>query len=173
MPNWYYDKVDLKKTPSSLDNIPYELEMDYRRESARFIIKVGQEMKLRYDTLATGVVYMHRFYMCHSFTNFYRYVTACSCLFLAGKVEETPKKCKDIIKVAKAHMTDSQFAKFGEDPKETVMIMERILLQTINFDLQVDHPYKHLLRYAKCLQSEHQEELEKIVQMAWTFINDR
>ena len=170
-PNWYYDKKELKKTPSVADGIPYETELRYRRESARFILKVGLEMKLRYDTLATGVVYMHRFYMCHSFKTFSRFVTACGCLFLAGKVEETPKKCKDIIKVAKTCMTEAQFNTFGEDPKETVMIMERILLQTINFDLQVEHPYKHLLDYAKNLTCD-RDDAQKLVQMAWTFIND-
>lgn len=44
-------------------------------------------------------------------------VTACSCLFLAGKVEETPKKCKDIIKTAKGLLSDQKFLTFGEDPK--------------------------------------------------------
>jgi hypothetical protein len=38
-------------------------------------------------------------------------------LFLAGKVEETPKKCKDIIKVAKASLSEAQFQQFGEDAK--------------------------------------------------------
>jgi hypothetical protein len=170
-PNWYYEKKDLRKTPSVADGIAYETELRYRRESARFILKVGLEMKLRYDTLATGVVYMHRFYMCHSFKTFSRFVTACGCLFLAGKVEETPKKCKDIIKVAKSCMEEHQFNTFGEDPKETVMIMERILLQTINFDLQVDHPYRHLLNYAKHLNAD-RDEMQELVQTAWTFIND-
>ena len=32
------------------------------------------------------------------------------------------------------------------------MTMERILLQTIKFDLQVDHPYTYLIKYAKCLK---------------------
>lgn len=32
------------------------------------------------------------------------------------------------------------------------MVLERILLQTIKFDLQVDHPYQFLLKYAKCLK---------------------
>ena len=32
--------------------------------------------------------------MFHSFKKFHRHVTATCCLFLAGKVEETPKKCK-------------------------------------------------------------------------------
>ena len=44
-------------------------------------------------------------------------VTAACCLFLAGKVEETPKKCKDIIKITKAMLPDSQFTVFGDDPK--------------------------------------------------------
>ncbi|XP_076306261.1 uncharacterized protein LOC143222928 [Tachypleus tridentatus] len=171
MPSWYYEKEDLRKTPSVLDGINLETEQRYRREGARFIINVGTKMGLRYDTMATGVVYFHRFYMFHSFKTFPRYVTACCCLFLAGKVEETPKKCKDIIKTARSLLTEQQFLQFGEDPKEEVMTLERILLQTIKFDLQVDHPYGHLLKYAKSLKGDKQK-LQKMVQMAWTFIND-
>ena len=40
-----------------------------------------------------------------------------SCLFLAGKVEETPKKSRDILKQAKVLLSDHQFAKFGSDPR--------------------------------------------------------
>lgn len=108
-------------------------------------------------------------------------MTGACCLFLAGKVEETPKKCKDIIKTARSLLNDVQFAQFGDDPKvsnpfntqsvslvifsllnttvfhgmspqEEVMVLERILLQTIKFDLQVEHPYQFLLRYAKQLK---------------------
>ncbi|XP_035219545.1 cyclin-K-like isoform X1 [Stegodyphus dumicola] len=171
MPSWYYEKKDLKRSPSILDGLDIERESRYRREGARFIINVGTKMGLRYDTMATGVVYFHRFYMFHSFKTFPRYVTACCCLFLAGKVEETPKKCKDIIRIARTFLGDSQFLQFGDDPKEEVMTLERILLQTIKFDLQVDHPYGHLLKYAKCLKGD-KGKLQHMVQMAWTFIND-
>lgn len=34
------------------------------------------------------------------------------------------------------------------------MVLERILLQTIKFDLQVEHPYMFLLRYVKQLKGE-------------------
>ena len=32
------------------------------------------------------------------------------------------------------------------------MMMERILLQTIKFDLQVDHPYQYLIKFGKGLK---------------------
>ncbi|KAF6205153.1 hypothetical protein GE061_019320 [Apolygus lucorum] len=170
-PCWYFDKKELRITPSSLDGIDYDTELRYRKDGARFIQDTGTKMDLGYNTMATGVVYFHRFYMFHSFRNFPRYVTASCCLFLAGKVEETPKKCKDIIKAAKGFLTDAKFATFGDDPKEEVMTLERILLQTIKFDLQVEHPYYFLLKYAKCLKGDKQK-LQKMVQMAWTFVND-
>lgn len=171
MPGWYFDKKELRNTPSAQDGIDYKTEMRYRKEGARLIINTGSKMDLGYNTMATGVVYYHRFYMFHSFKQFPRYVTACCCLFLAGKVEETPKKCKDIIKTARSLLTDQKFATFGEDPKEEVMTLERILLQTIKFDLQVEHPYQYLLKYAKCLKGD-KSKLQKMVQMAWTFVND-
>ncbi|KAK0089422.1 hypothetical protein PV325_007375 [Microctonus aethiopoides] len=171
MPCWYYEKKELRNTPSIQDGIDYETECRYRKEGARFIIDTGSKMDLGYNTMATGVVYFHRFYMFYSFKQFPRYVTACCCLFLAGKVEETPKKCKDIIKTAKTLLTEQKFMTFGEDPKEEVMTLERILLQTIKFDLQVEHPYSYLLKYAKCLKGD-KPKLHKMVQMAWTFVND-
>ncbi|XP_016410781.1 cyclin-K-like [Sinocyclocheilus rhinocerous] len=104
--------------------------------------------------------------------HFFLQVTGACCLFLAGKVEETPKKCKDIIKTTRSLLNDVQFAQFGDDPKEEVMVLERILLQTIKFDLQVEHPYQFLLRYAKQLKGD-KNKVQKLVQMAWTFVNDR
>ncbi|XP_037101004.1 cyclin-K isoform X1 [Syngnathus acus] len=170
-PCWYWDKKDLAHTPSQSEGLDPGTEARYRREGARFIFDVGTKLGLHYDTLATGIIYFHRFYMFHSFKQFPRYVTGACCLFLAGKVEETPKKCKDIIKTARSLLNDVQFAQFGDDPKEEVMVLERILLQTIKFDLQVEHPYMFLLRYVKQLKGE-KNKVCKVLQMAWTFVND-
>ncbi|RMX40731.1 hypothetical protein pdam_00015962 [Pocillopora damicornis] len=131
MPNWYFSKEGLLRTPSRLDGIDYMTEIRYRREGTRFIMNCGNRMRLRYDTMATGAVYFHRFYMVQSFKNFPRWVTGAACLFLAGKVEETPKKCRDIIKTAKSLLHDNQFETFGDRAK-----------------------------------------INKLVQMAWTFLND-
>jgi len=171
MPNWYYEKSNLKKTPSYLTGLDFDTETRYRREGARFIQEVGKALGLRHDTMATAAVYFHRFYMEHSFQEFPRYVTATCVLFLAGKAEETPKKCKDLIRTVRTLTNDAQFSSFKQDPREEVMTLERVLLQTIKFDLQVDHPYSALLKYAKCLKGD-KPKLQKMVQMSWTFVND-
>ncbi|GAB1598569.1 cyclin-K-like [Argonauta hians] len=171
MPCWFFEKKDLRNTASYQDGISPEVEARYRREGARFILDAGTKMGLRFDTCGTGVVYFHRFYMLHSFREFHRYVTGACCLFLAGKVEETPKKCKDIIKICQSLLTPQQFAVFGDDPKEEVMTLERILLQTIKFDLRLEHPYSFLLKFAKILKGD-KAKIQSMVQMAWTFIND-
>lgn len=66
--------------------------------------------------------------------DFPKYVVATCCLFLAGKAEETPKKCRDIIKTVKTLTNEKQFGTFGVDPKEEVMILERVLLQVRTHD---------------------------------------
>ena len=57
-----------------------------------------------------------------------------------------------MIKVAKSFVNEAQFAQFGDDPKEEVLTFEKVLLQTIKFDLTVEHPYKYMLQYAKGLK---------------------
>ena len=76
MPQWYYEKKDLKNTPSYLAGLDNDTEVRYRREGARFIQEVGKTLGLRHDTMATASVYFHRFYMFHSFLEFPRYVSS-------------------------------------------------------------------------------------------------
>ncbi len=51
------------------------------------------------------------------------------------------------------------------------MAIERVLLQTIKFDVHVQHPYTYLLQYAKIFKME-KSAMKDIVQHAWAFIND-
>lgn len=46
------------------------------------------------------------------------------------------------------------------------MVLERILLQTIKFDLQVEHPYQFLLKYAKQLKGK-----KKVFRRTFSFWN--
>jgi len=51
---------------------------------------------------------------------------------LAGKVEETPKKAKDIIKMAERILSPAEFAKFGEDPKVSFYSTKSLLQKSCN-----------------------------------------
>ncbi len=108
MPNWYWEKKELRATPSQVasthvqsssarpgvgappggigaaaaNKIDYETEMRYRREGARFIIELGKKLNLSHNTMATGAVYFHRFYMFHSFVDFPKYVRIHSCTYV-------------------------------------------------------------------------------------------
>lgn len=46
MPCWFFDKKDLKNTPSYQDGIDSDTEARYRREGARFIVDTGTKMGL-------------------------------------------------------------------------------------------------------------------------------
>jgi hypothetical protein len=46
MPLWYYDKKELKSTPSINDGVDQETEQRYRREGCRFILDLGFRLGL-------------------------------------------------------------------------------------------------------------------------------
>jgi len=180
MPCWYWDKKDLENSPSRKAGVTPENENRYRKEGSRFIYKLGQGMKLHHDTLASAAVFYHRFYQIHSFSKFRsRYVTATCCLFLAGKVEETPKKWTDLIKGARQILQPAQFQQFGtmEEAKDELMAMERVLLQTIKFDFNIEHAHKFIIQYCEDLRDEllkslDEEKIKEMVQQSWNFAND-
>ena len=173
MSNWYWEKKELRNTPSHAKNMDSNTETRYRREGVRFIFELGISLKFGHNTMATGAVYYHRFYMFHAFQDFNRYVVATCCLFLAGKAEETPKKCRDIVRAVRQLTNDRQFSFFGDDPREEIIVLERVLLQTLKFDFQVDLPYNSIFLYAKSLDCNgDQNKLNEMVQKAFTFCND-
>ena len=97
---------------------------------------------------------------------------ATTCLFLASKVEETPKKLKDVI--IEAYKVQHQTVQ-PPDPdsqelwklKEQILICERELLRVLGFDLSVEHAYRPLLAYIKSISG-----TRDLAQIAWNFIND-
>lgn len=46
MPDWLFEKKEIRNTPSARDGIDYETECRYRRDGARFISDVGLSLNL-------------------------------------------------------------------------------------------------------------------------------
>ncbi|NXX98803.1 CCNT1 protein, partial [Centropus bengalensis] len=107
-------------------------------------------------TINTAIVYMHRFYMVQSFTQFHRNSVVPAALFLAAKVEEQPRKLDYVIKVAHACLhpqeppldTKSEASAYLQQAQDLV-ILESIILQTLGFEITIDHPHTHVV---KCTQ---------------------
>ena len=53
------------------------------------------------------------------------------------------------------------------------MALERVLLQTIKFDLQIDHPHDFIVSFVKSLNvAENDQKVQNMVQVAWNLAND-
>merc|ERR550534_2267990 len=151
---WYFSEHQLVNTPSLRAGIPLEKELSYRQQAANFIQDMGQRLEVTQLCINTAIVYMQRFFMFHSFDRFHRNSIASASLFLAAKVEEQPRKLEHVIKVAhmclhrgKAQL-DVRSEAYQEQAQELVT-NENILLQTLGFDVAIDHPHTHVV---KCCQ---------------------
>ncbi|KNC82244.1 hypothetical protein SARC_05471 [Sphaeroforma arctica JP610] len=169
--SWYFTEEELKyQTASRADNISFEEEEKLRRVGAGFIQDVGESIRVPQLTIATASIFFQRFYVYQSFKEYDVNIMATCCLFLAGKVEETPKKARDVI-IHSARIEGKP--KMSEDStefknlKDQVLKCERLLLQTISFDLAVEHAYKYLLQYVKDIKGD-----RSLAQTAWNFVND-
>ncbi|XP_040569572.1 uncharacterized protein [Lepeophtheirus salmonis] len=155
---WYFSAESLHMTPSRRHNITSEKELGYRQQAANFIQDMGQRLHVPQLCINTAIVYMQRFYMFHSFTRFHRNTIAAAALFLAAKVEEQPRKLEHVIKVAHICLhreqppLDTRSEQYIEQAQELVT-NENILLQTLGFDVAIDHPHTHVVRCCQLVKA--------------------
>ena len=131
-----------------------------------FIQRLGKSLKFRTTVIATAIVYFKRFFLKTSFAEFDPMLLVPTCIYLAGKVEEHQAGCAAVVKM----FTDQIKKDFGSSSSSSsssssrrshggrggghpvrlwadelkivhVMEAEKVLLERINFDLVVFHPY--------------------------------
>jgi len=156
---WYWTADQLAKTPSIMNGITYEKELSYRQQAANFIQDMGQKLKVTQLCINTGIVYMQRFYMFHSFYRFHRNDISVAALFLAAKVEEQPRKLEHVIKVAHIclHRDQPTLDTRSQEYIERAQMLvtnENLLLQTLGFDVNVVHPHTHVVKYCQLLKTQ-------------------
>ncbi|XP_039290317.1 cyclin-T2 [Nilaparvata lugens] len=156
---WYFTKEQLNNTPSIRLGYSPDKELSSRQQAANFIQDMGQRLQVTQLCINTAIVYMHRFYMFHSFTHFHRSSVSAAALFLAAKVEEQPRKLEYVIKVA--HMClhrdqhqhldtkSEQYLELAQD----LVVNENVLLQTLGFDVAIDHPHTHVVQCCRLVKA--------------------
>ncbi|XP_061591105.1 cyclin-T1 isoform X2 [Cololabis saira] len=151
---WYYNRQQIENSPSKRAGLDPDKELSYRQQAANLLQDMGQRLNVSQLTINTAIVYMHRFYMVQSFTRFHRNVISPAALFLAAKVEEQPRKLEHVIKVAHACLNpqdpspDVRSDAYLQQAQDLV-ILESIILQTLAFEITIDHPHTHVV---KCTQ---------------------
>ncbi|XP_045224135.1 cyclin-T2 isoform X2 [Macaca fascicularis] len=133
---WFFTREQLENTPSRRCGVEADKELSCRQQAANLIQEMGQRLNVSQLTINTAIVYMHRFYMHHSFTKFNKNIISSTALFLAAKVEEQARKLEHVIKVAHAclhplePLLDTKCDAYLQQTQELV-ILETIMLQTL------------------------------------------
>lgn len=145
-----------------------EEELAQRYQATGLVQALGMRLKLPQTTIATAQVLLHRFYTRSSFRHFPAVDLAPALIFLAAKVEEHPRRLKDLLA---AHE--------GKLDQGRVQSLERIILTTVCFDVAVNHPYRWVFRMVRSIGSGGggsggggEEVPDELVQAAWIVVND-
>ncbi|XP_056145288.1 cyclin-T2a [Lampris incognitus] len=155
---WVFTREQLENTPSRRCGIEPDRELSYRQQSANLIQDMGQRLNVSQLTINTAIVYMHRFYMHHSFTKLHRNIISPTTLFLAAKVEEQPRKLEHVIKVAHACLNakepplDTKSNAYLQQAQELV-ILETIVLQTLGFEITIEHPHTDVVKCSQLVRA--------------------
>ncbi|XP_070761691.1 cyclin-L1a isoform X1 [Enoplosus armatus] len=167
----------LSPTPSMLDGLDLNTETDLRILGCELIQSAGILLRLPQVAMATGQVLFHRFFYSKSFVKHSFEIVAMACINLASKIEEAPRRIRDVINVFH-HLRQIRGKKTPSslildqnyiNTKNQVIKAERRVLKELGFCVHVKHPHKIIVMYLQVLDCEKNQTL---VQTAWNYMND-
>ncbi|XP_036392247.1 cyclin-L1a isoform X1 [Megalops cyprinoides] len=166
----------LSPTPSMLDGLDLNTETDLRILGCELIQSAGILLRLPQVAMATGQVLFHRFFYSKSFVKHSFEIVAMACVNLASKIEEAPRRIRDVINVF--HHLRQIRGKRSPSPlildqnyintKNQVIKAERRVLKELGFCVHVKHPHKIIVMYLQVLECDNQT----LIQTAWNYMND-
>lgn len=173
---FYLTDEQLENTPSRKDGIDEATETTLRIYGCDLIQESGILLKLPQQVMATGQVLFHRFYCKKSFVRFNVKRVAASCVWLASKLEENPRRARHVLNVF--HRMECRrenlpiehldaFSKKYTELKMDLIRSERHLLKEMAFICHVEHPHKFISNYLATLETP-----PELRQEAWNLAND-
>ncbi|KAJ9550520.1 hypothetical protein OSB04_014565 [Centaurea solstitialis] len=139
-------------SPSRKDGIDVLQETHLRYSYCAFLQNLGIRLELPQTTIGTAMVLCHRFFVRRSHASHDRFLIATAALFLAAKSEETPCPLNNVLRVSSEIFHKQDFnllcyllpMDWFDQYRERVIEAEQMVLTTLNFELNVQHPYGHL-----------------------------
>ncbi|CAN4091355.1 unnamed protein product [Withania somnifera] len=151
--NIFMSKEDIEKcSPSRKDGIDAMHEAQLRYSYCAFLQNLGIRLDLPQTTIGTAMVLCHRFFVRRSHACHDRFLIATAALFLAAKSEETARPLNNVLKASCEifHKQDPAVLSYYlpvdwfEQYRERITEAEQMILTTLNFELNVQHPYESL-----------------------------
>ncbi|XP_058077654.1 cyclin-T1-3-like isoform X2 [Magnolia sinica] len=169
------DEIE-RLSPSRKDGIDSLRETHLRYSYCAFLQNLGMRLELPQTTIGTAMVLCHRFFVRRSHACHDRFLIATAALFLAAKSEETPCPLNTVLKASHeiCHKQDLAFfpyllpANWFEQYRERVIEAEQMILTTLNFELNVQHPYIPLTSVLSKLGLSQ----SALVNLAWNLVNE-
>ncbi|XP_072442139.1 cyclin-L1-like isoform X2 [Chiloscyllium punctatum] len=175
--NCLISEEKLSLTASVSDGLDPEVETDLRIVGCELIQAAGILLKLPQVAMATGQVLFQRFFYSKSFVKHPMEILSMACVHLASKIEEDPRRIRDVINVfhhlrklrEKKSPTPLPLDQSYVNLKNQVIKAERRVLKELGFCVHVKHPHKIIVMYLQVLECERNRPL---VQTAWNYMND-
>lgn len=144
-------------------------ERRFRKSAVLFMQEAGVKLEFPVATSSAAAVLFHRFFLKRPIAEFDRFLITTTCLYLAAKLEESPKRLRDVINTTYKvhHKAILQIGQEYWELRDAVIAHEQIVLRTLAFDLAVEYPYKYLMNYAASLRTS-----APVLQAAWNIAND-
>ncbi|ERL87910.1 hypothetical protein D910_05298 [Dendroctonus ponderosae] len=167
----------LANTPSQNDGLSMDAETDLRIHGCEQIQTAGILLKLPQVAMATGQVLLQRFYYSKSLVRHPVEHTAMACVCLASKIEEAPRRVRDVVNV----FTHIRQVNSGNPIhpvvldenyihlKNMVIKAERRVLKELGFCVHIKHPHKIIVMYLQVLGFQNNQ---KLMQYSWNYMND-
>ncbi|GIY95648.1 cyclin-L1 [Caerostris extrusa] len=166
----------LSPTPSQLDGLDSESEIQLRILGCEWIQTSGILLRLPQVAMATGQVLFQRFFYSKSFVRQSMEAVAMACITLASKIEEAPRRIRDVLNVFN-HIKQVRSGKTIQplaldqnyiNSKNQVIKAERRVLKELGFCVHVKHPHKIIVTLLEVLKVKDQT----LMQTAWNYMND-
>ncbi|KAI9310571.1 cyclin-like protein [Dichotomocladium elegans] len=173
MDQWIFTPEELYQFPSiTYGGMSLEEEWLRRLTGCILIQAIGARLEVPLPTLATAMTFFHRFFTQHSFVHYRLEVVAACCLYFACKVEESFRNINDVVgstmlNILGPNNHSEDHAKLFHSLREGILQYEMILVETLCFDIALNHPYTPLIDMLAQTEAD-----ESVAHSALAFLND-
>ncbi|CAN6673180.1 CTD kinase subunit beta [Trichomonascus vanleenenianus] len=127
---------------------------------------LARDFKFPIKTFATCMILYNRTLLFNN--RFHSMETALACLFVASKIEDTPKKTKELLQYAYNRRIISR----TDDEKRLQLLgYERQILETTAFDFRIRNPHQYVIKICKTIDC-NSAQRKSLAKLAWVISTD-